>query len=162
MSDSTEQLNQLFRLHYRMLVGWCRKRLRPGIGDPEDLVHDAYIRCLSSWSAVRRSTHNDASYFIKSVQFVVLDAMRGQRRRVLRETAACRSFALHWPDPGADLTIGELVARLPPRQQAVCRAVLAGKSNDAIAMELDLTRSAIAVHLCRTRKVLRAAMNTPE
>jgi RNA polymerase sigma factor (sigma-70 family) len=149
------KLDDLFHRHYDALVAWCRRRVRPHVGEPEDFVHLAYLRCRRSWNEEHRSLHNEAAYLYRALRWVVLDALRRHARR------ACREAPLVDPSAAPDNTgtwpprlVAEALDALPPRQQQVCRAILAGKRLEVVRGELRLSPAALAVNLCRARATL--------
>lgn len=154
MQEEKALLNDVFERHYPELVSWARSRVRNHLGDPEDFVHLAYLRCSRRWSADARSKHHEAAYLFRALRWVVLDALRREVRERSRQ----------WPVARRDngfpgCSIRELVAReavmsLQGRQLEVCLALLSGQSVDDIRRDLDLSAGAVAVHLSRAKAAL--------
>lgn len=53
-------MDELFGRAYADLVTWCRRHVARRLGEPEDLVHQAYCRCRPLWSAARRSSGRES------------------------------------------------------------------------------------------------------
>lgn len=155
MSRPTAPLNEVFCRHYQALVAYCRARVRRDLGDPEDFVHLAYLRCSRRWNAARKSDCNEAAYLYQALRWVIIDALR----RRARERA--RPWLSAGPDDGPHwtvlhkLVVREAVTLLKGRQLQVCLALLAGRSDAQICSEMNLSAAALAVHTCRARASLR-------
>jgi len=151
MPQPTRLLNEVFNRHYQDLVAWCRGHVQHELGDPEEFVHTAYLRCRQCWSPQRKSARNEAAYLYRALRWVVVDALRRHGRQ------KCRTWVLPAPNTGTrwmvlhTLIAREAVSSLKGRQLQVCLALLAGKSDDQIRNELDLSRRALAVYICRAR-----------
>jgi len=151
MVHPSKPLDDVFGRHYHDLVDWCRRRVHRHLGDPEDFVHLAYIRCSRHWSAERNSNVNEAAYLYRALRWVIIDASRSwQRQRnrrwlPLRREGGIPWIALH------KLVAQEAVTSLKGKQLQVCTALLAGKGHAQIRRELNLTSGALAVYLCRAR-----------
>lgn len=154
MGHPSKHLDDVFRRHYHDLVDWCRRRVHQHLGDPEDFVHMAYLRCSRHWSAERNSNVNEAAYLYRALRWVIIDASRSwQRQRTrkwlpLRRESGLPWIALH------KLVAQEAVMSLKGRQLQVCLALLAGKGHAQIRRELNLTSGALSVYLCRAKASL--------
>ncbi len=154
MSRQIDPLNEIFDRYYQDLIRWCRSRVRQELGDPEDIVHSAYLRCRRRWSAAYKSNGNEAAYLYQALRWVILDAVR----KHIRERSRMRLIPRRGNEPLWEilhkLVAQEAVASLRGRQSQVCLAFLAGKSNAQICRELHLSAGAVAVHACRARATL--------
>jgi RNA polymerase sigma factor (sigma-70 family) len=152
---SLRSLNAAFDRHYASMVAWCRRRIRPDLGDPEEFVHQAYLRCRNRWKENLRSRHTDAKFLFQSLRWVVLDSLRSHRRRKAREAAQTpRPISDGRWAPARKLMAQEAVLSLSRRQRQVCLGILCGKSRQQIARELSLPDTAVAVHLSRAKGAL--------
>jgi RNA polymerase sigma factor (sigma-70 family) len=148
-----ESFNEVFARHYRRLVKWCGRRVPRDLADPEDIVHSAYLRCASQWSAARKSDHCEAGYLYRAVRWTILDTIRVHTRRKLARMGITPPSTPDTP-PWARLALGEALGALQGRQRQVCLAMLDGKSRAQICEELDLTSGALAVYIHRARNSL--------
>ncbi len=151
MQRPSETLNTVFRRHYQELVCWCRKRVPPHLGEPEDFVHSAYLRCSGHWSADRNSESGERAYLYRALRWVVIDAIRVWRReKVGDQRATVQGTGRRW---GVlhELAVREAVMGLSGKELQVCSARLAGKNDAQTRHELNLTPGALAVHICRLK-----------
>ena len=151
MRSDNRLLNDLFEQNYGILVAWCRSRNLGHLGDPEEFVHLAYLRCSRRWSAEHRSSHCELSYVYRALRWVMLDALRRRGRQrtsawpLRYETASGRATPLH------TATVREAVERLKGRPRQVCHSLMAGKDEERIGQELQISRNAVAVHVHRAK-----------
>jgi len=151
MSETTVLLDEVFCRHYDKMVAWCRSRVAADMEDPEDLVHSAYLRCSRCWSAELSSKGREAAYLYRALRWVLLDSLRARCRQKNRNCQGPRRrdkmpwIVLH------QLVAQEALMSLGGRQLQVCSALLEGKSEKQIRGELQLTRGALAVYICRAR-----------
>ena len=144
--------DRVFAEQYAGLVARTYRLLPPGVGEAEEFVHLAYVRCRSSWSTDRNSSHDQGAYFLRSIRWLVVDALRRRRREqeILRNAAEIRPHAA-----SADFTrtdaLDELQA-LPRRQRQLGKALLAGQTAKQIERRLGLSKAACAVGVSRLRK----------
>jgi DNA-directed RNA polymerase specialized sigma24 family protein len=149
-------MDAAFGRSYTRLISWCRRHVRRNLGDPEDFVHQAYLRSRRRWATARRSQHREEAYFFRALRWVVTDAMRKRARR--REGMAAYQPAAPASAAGP---VGELIAReavdaaLTPGERAVCSGLLAGRSRRQLCDALAVTPAALAVRACRARRKLR-------
>jgi DNA-directed RNA polymerase specialized sigma24 family protein len=149
-------IDRVFQQHYDHLVAWCRKRLRRNMDAPEDVVHQAYVRCVHSWKPGRGCPHRP-HYVYRALRWALLDMLRAYRRRAQRREAAdVAGCAAPFWSPDGWLAAQESLARLPRRQRALCDAVMNGQDCAQIERRLGLSANAQAVYLCRARAALEA------
>lgn len=149
--------DDLFSRHYPRLIAWCRRHVGRHLGEPEDFVHQAYLRCRRHWSAELRSPRHELAYLYRALRWTVSDAHR--RALHQRNLTRVRDKTMSHPSTA----IGELIAReavqaLPSRQRDVCLGLLAGKTLALVRAELGLSAGALAVHLSRARAKLLVAL----
>jgi len=155
MVGKSGSLNEVFERHYVAMIAWCRGHVQRRIGEPEEFVHLAYLRCHQRWSPSHQSSYNEASYLFRALRWVVLDACRKHVREMSRQHLPGR------PDGSAqEIVLRNVVAQeafglLRGKQLQVCQGVMAGKDEEQICRELKLSRGAYAVHLCRAHARLR-------
>ena len=154
MPQRLKAFNELFAKHYRHLTAWCRMHVQAQLGDPEDFVHLAYLRCIRRWSEESRSNGHEAAYLYRALRWVILDVVR----RHLREKRRAGDTLTRGNDT-PHVVLHQLIAEeaflsLSGRQLQVCLALLKGKSSGEIRRELNMTPGAIAVNLHRARRNL--------
>lgn len=154
-------IDELFDRYYPVLIAWCRRRVDPRLGDPEDFVHQAYLRCRQSWTPGRRSKIRPAAYLFRAVRSVVIDGFRSFARRTGQ--AVCLDASV--PDrraspPWETSFILDAVASLGGRPGQVCRALLQGQTPDEARRELGLSPNSFAVYLSRARAQLRKSLGS--
>jgi len=155
-----DTLNDLFLQCYPALIAWAKRHVPAYVGEPEDLVHLAYIRCCKRWVSGRGCQGREPAYLFRALRWVAMDAWRrhSRRNRGLREAFWQRADSAH--QPLGRLVFEEALASLTGRQHQVCRRLMAGKTETQICRELNLSRGALAVyvyrakhHLCRYLEV---------
>jgi RNA polymerase sigma factor (sigma-70 family) len=155
-----------FIRYYDGMVSWCRKRVRPHLGDPEEFVHRAYLRCRRRWSQPRRSPEHVAAYFYRALRWVVIDELRRNLRRRVRQLEREAETSSATASPIDSLSIQEAIDQLTARERAICRGFLAGKTEADLERELRLSPGAVAVHACRAqaklRRLLLSSASDPE
>ena len=161
MSSPTDCLNDVFSRHYEDLVRWCKGRVRPDLGDPEDFVHMAYLRCRKHWSRERQSREHEASYLYRALRCVIIDVLRSDLRAKSRTCGLHRSGNSLRCLPLRELVTQEALGILTGKQRQVCSALLAGTSTMQICKRLGLTPGALAVHLCRAKARLSDFLEIP-
>lgn len=139
----------LFADCYARLLAWCRAHAPRSLGEPEDFVHQTYLRCRRRWSADRASVGHGGAYLFRALRWVVADAARRAGRRP-RTTALTFATAAVDERPDRTLAARETLAALTPAELAVCRAHLDGDGGVR-----GRSAAAVAVHLCRARSKLR-------
>lgn len=149
-------MDTFFEGNYADLLSWCRRHVRPQLGDPEDFVHLAYLRCRQHWSSAQRSVHHGPAYFYRALRWVVADVIRGQQRQP-RTTVRMETVPLH---AIADIPIRELMARetmdvLTEKERAICLGFLQGRPEKQIRSDLKLSARTLAVHVCRAQSKMR-------
>jgi DNA-directed RNA polymerase specialized sigma24 family protein len=151
-------MDPIFERLYPALLAWCRRHVRREFGEPEDFVHQAYLRCRQRWSPARKSVAYEAAYFYRALRWVVADVIRRELRRcgpALADSLACPCI----PDsPLRELIAREALDRLPRRQRAVCLGLLQGKREDQLCAELRVSAPVLAVYLWRARRRLRQTL----
>jgi len=155
MEDS-HTLNSVFCRHYAVLVAWCGKQVRPEVGDPEEFVHLAYLRCRKTWRADRTSVNGrTAAYLFQALRWVVLDELRRFARRRARSSSVSPAPVCEnqWTQ-ARRLIVDEVLGLLPGGQRQVCLAMLTGKSQAQIASECGISPGAVAVRLSRAKMSL--------
>jgi RNA polymerase sigma factor (sigma-70 family) len=148
-----------FALHYETLIHWAKRVVPHGLGEPEDFVHLAYLRCRQTWRPVRKSACCEAAYFRRSIRWLVLDAVRQRQRRALhsrRYAEISPQFATtsDWPASFVE----EVMTRMPRRQREIGRALVGGKSLGEIQREMGLSPKALTVGVSRFRRLLVQTM----
>lgn len=152
------EFDQEFVRCYYPLVEYTRRRLPPGLGDAEDFVQQAYLRCRNGWSPCRASSYSAMSYFQQSIHWSLIDAVRRRcrdddRRRQYARTSPASS------SPAATITlVAEALFSLSPRLRLLGQLLMAGKSTSEIALELNISKTAYTVSHCRLRRALSSWM----
>lgn len=159
MTTSRKCLDDVFVQHYHELVAYSRRRVDMRMGDPEDFVHLAYIKCCRRWSPKRRSRYSDAAYLYRALRWVIIDAMRQHSRRAGMVTLfASSDIATESPTQLAHLVTREALDRLRGRERAVCESALRGHRAEQTCGDLRINSKALAVFLCRAKSALTAAL----
>lgn len=144
--------DRVFTEQYDRLVARTHRLLPRGLGDAEEYVHLAYVRCRSTWSTHRNSSHDQAAYFLRSIRWLVVDALRRRRR----ESALLHGAAETRPrTTSADFARTDALDELqclPRRQRQLGKALLAGKSAEQIERRFGLSKAARAVGVSRLRQ----------
>jgi RNA polymerase sigma factor (sigma-70 family) len=148
------QLNDQFTRHYRELLAWCQTHVQRRFGEPEDLVHAAYLRCSQRWSSDRQSKEHAVAFFYRALVWVVMDAFRREARQKANDPRRPPVSHVVWDEPLGHAIAHEALATLKGRQRQVCTALMAGQTNDQICGTLCLTPATLAVHICRARATL--------
>lgn len=152
------EFDQLFLRYYDLLIATTRRRLPPGLGEAEDFVHLAYLRCRKNWSAERQSLRSSIAYFARAVRWSLIDAVRRAQRHCRNHREYAR-VAPQWSIPQtARLQLGEALKTLSSRQRDLGLALIAGKTTTEIQAELNLSKSACAVGICRLRRSIERRM----
>lgn len=142
----------VFSEQYAGLVSRTDRILPPGLGDAEEFVHQAYLRCRQSWSSDASSSYDRGAYFIRSIRWLVTDALRRRRR----ETELLRIAAPTRPQSAAKdfsrAEVGDALEAMPRRQRELGNALLAGKTAEEIERQFGLSNAARAVGMSRLRK----------
>lgn len=148
----TSSFDHVFFAQYDNLVARAGRMLPHGLGDAEDYVHLAYLRCRASWSSEQCSSRNQGAYFLRSIRWLVLDALRRRRREaaLMEQAAAIRpQTAATDFSPAVALEAFKAMSR---RQRELGEALLAGKTAAEIEQQLGISKAAYAVGLSRLRK----------
>ncbi len=153
-----DRLNELFDVHYQELVHWCQRRLAGRNDEAEDVVQEAYLRCVRNWNTELRSRDREVAYLYRATRWALVDLLRRRQRADVRTTAydllPDRRECFTWQR----LVFDEAIERLPRRQRLVCRAMQAGVCMSKLASDMALTSAAIAVHRCRAKQALEEAL----
>lgn len=160
MVQATSDFHRLFCEYYPSLVQFCRLRLSKQAHEAEDIVHNAFLRCLRSWKASSVSGHSPAAYFYRAVRSEIIDHARSERRRKTREANAAngrRSIC-----PWERLLQEEALGALPARMRSLCTALSTQTNIEGISRELGLSTGALQVHKSRTLARLRANLRGGE
>jgi RNA polymerase sigma factor (sigma-70 family) len=161
-AQATTLFDGLFTRTYSDLLRWCRRHVHRSLGDPEDFVHQAYLRCRRCWSPQRQSLGHARAYFYRALHWVVADEVRrgtGPRRfHRLTEDARARTKE----SPVHALAAGEALSVLSPTERAVCSGFLKGQTAQQVQTDLQLSEAALAVHLCRARRKMREFLERAE
>jgi RNA polymerase sigma factor (sigma-70 family) len=159
MSTARITLNEVFDRHYVSLVAWCRKRVRRELGEPEELVHLAYVRCSRRWQAGSRSRHCEVAYLFRALRWVLCDLLRDRARRSALRLMNNQRELRRECSPLRWLVVKEAVLQLAGRERQICAALLAGKTLSEIEREMGLTRAALAVGLSRAKARLTRSLS---
>jgi hypothetical protein len=148
-------LDQLFAANYDHLIAWCRGLGPGGLSDAEDIVHGAYLRSRDGYQAPCSSSDRPLAYVRQAIRWELADHRRGELRRVRRERRLAQERQeWHELTPDGLVAATESVPALCAQQREVCLAILAGKRPDELSREFRLSKSALAVCLCRARRSL--------
>jgi DNA-directed RNA polymerase specialized sigma24 family protein len=159
MTTSRKCLDDVFVHHYHELVAYSRRRVDRRMGDPEDFVHLAYLKCRRRWSPTRRSQYSEVAYLYRALRWVIIDAIRQHSRRAEMVTLlASPDVATEPPVQLARLVTREAWDRLRGRERAVCESALQGHRAEQTCGELRINGKALAVYLCRAKAALTAAL----
>jgi len=154
-------MDTFFAGSYADLLAWCRRHVRPELGDPEDFVHQAYLRCRQRWSPTHRSAQHGSAYYYRALRWVVADVIRRQQRHP-GTTAPAELLPL----PGTtEVPVRELIARealeiLTEKERAICSGFLQGRPEKQIRSELKLSAQTLSVHVCRAQRKMRRFLET--
>lgn len=141
-------MDTAFARCYPMLVAWCRRHVPVYLGEPEDHVHQAYLRCRRSWRPETRLPRQEMAYFLRAVRWVVADSLRRRRRHpetvVTEEALPPRGGT----DPLREMLALEALTTLSPRERAVCAI-------GSQALVSTMSAGAHATHASRAKAKLR-------
>ncbi len=156
----THEFDRLFQAHYDVLLAWCRRRTRPEWGEPEDIVHQAYVRCRKRWVEGISTPGREVAYLYRGLRWVLQDAARADRRRrerrkLIAELASRRTEAAPLR---FDFLAGDVFEKLTPSERAVCWAYLHGQGSHEVSRDLGLSPGAVAAHSSRARQKLLTAL----
>jgi RNA polymerase sigma-70 factor (sigma-E family) len=133
--------------------------LTGNVHDADDLVQDALIRLRGAWTRVDRQD-DPTGYVRTTMARLHISAWRRRRREWLTsavpDTAVDDTRLATVGDGGADTTIWQLLAMLPPRQRAVIVLRYYERLTDEeIAETLGVTRGTIRSQAFRALEKLR-------
>ncbi|MCI0460530.1 MAG: sigma-70 family RNA polymerase sigma factor [Gemmataceae bacterium] len=149
-------MDPLFQRSYPQLLAWCRRHVRPDLGDPEDLVHEAYLLCRRHWSASKQSSHCGIAYFYRALRWVRANAVRRSQRPQLPGALGDSDDLPSSPEsPLGELIAREALSLLTGKQRDVCLGFLRGQRPHELRAELHLSPAALAVYACRAHRKLR-------
>jgi RNA polymerase sigma factor (sigma-70 family) len=143
------RFDEMFSRHYDALIAWCRKHTWRALGEPEDFVHAAYLRCRAHWSEAQHPAGRERAYLYRALRWVLIDALRKRRHQPRGGEAAELTAAEFGSSPLRQLVVKEAVARLSGHPGQVFRRLLAGQDEATIRQEMQLSLGALAV--CRSR-----------
>lgn len=162
MTDARSRLLAAYLEQRQDLVRFFTLRLRSA-PEAEDLVQDIYLRIQAA--EPRETVGNPGGYLYRLGSNLLLDRLRGERRRAAREgewRASHQSMMGADPvaeGPGADDAVAarmrleaivEVLRELPPQTQRVFRMhKFDGLSHSQVAEALGISRSAVEKH-CMT------------
>jgi RNA polymerase sigma factor (sigma-70 family) len=146
----------IVKRYRRPLLSVCRRMV------PEARAEDVLQQALlSAWRALRRGdqVHDVRAWLFRIVRNAALSNLRGAGAPELLDTLAAA------PNPQEEAERREVVnetleavARLPERQrQALLRIAVQGRSQDEVAAELGVSRTAVRQLVHRARVTLRSA-----
>lgn len=154
-----KRVEQWTRCHGKRLHDLARKWCRSPL-DPDDLVQDALERALRS---CRPPDTNEGAWLSRVMRNLFIDRVRQQAAR--REQLEHGVLATGVADDGAwwerlsEADVRAEVARLPPQQRTTFELfTFAGKSYDAIAEELGISKNTVGTRVLRARQALRAML----
>ena len=157
-------LDELFRVHGRMVLGLCRVLLR----DPHDAEDAAQQVFLSAHAAVLRGSRpRDAAPWLATI---ARNECRARIRMRMRQPLELPEIPSDLPDPlvvairAVDLdAIWSALASLPRRQRrAILMRELGGMSYHELGRALGVSHSAVESLLFRARQQLRATLTTAQ
>ena len=140
---------QLYETHGDALVLYARQFVG-GIGEAEDIVHDAFVRLFQKRK--NRRHPNPKALLFKSVRWTALDYLKSNQRREKRESTAATDLFEHQtiPFPGSEnedfaALISRLLFKLPDDQREVLILHLWGNLTfREIAEQLDISANTAA------------------
>lgn len=127
-----------------------------GPSDAEDIVVNAYVRCVTSrrWSGIE----NRRAYLYRAVLNEARSTQRASIRRHLRERASARREAIEVNTPRSEVL--EAVKSLSLRQRSVIFLTYwSDLDPGAIGKLLDISDGAVRRHLARARARLKEVLN---
>ncbi len=157
-------LDELFRVHGRMVLGLCRVLLR----DPHDAEDAAQQVFLSAHAAVLRGSRpRDAAPWLATI---ARNECRARIRMRMRQPLELPEISSDLPDPlvaairALDLdAVWSALAGLPRRQRrAILMRELGGMSYHELGRALGVSHSAVESLLFRARRQLRATLTTAQ
>jgi RNA polymerase sigma-70 factor (ECF subfamily) len=156
-----ERFAELYAAHFRPLVAFCRRQLG-GVGDPEELAQEAFLRAWASWD--RYAAARPFWPWVSTIaRRLCIDHGRRRRRALIRGVGPSGDLPPVEPDE-AILAVDEYtwardaMALLRPKQQRVLHLrEVDGWSYDRIASHEGVTVESVRGSLKRSREALRAA-----
>lgn len=153
-TTTVEDLDRQFAAARPGLVRLCGSLV--GVDDADDIVHDVYMIARQ-----RIDQLNDPAALVPWLKRIAVNRCYDRHRRIRRLTE--RLPLLHRASDGKrdrDLSLVELVERLPPRQRTVLVLHYAyGYSLHEIAELLSLNYANVRTIIARTRRTLLAEWN---
>jgi RNA polymerase sigma-70 factor (ECF subfamily) len=149
--EAAPSADELFRLNYAPLAGWCRRM----VGDDEvahDIAAEAFVRLLGRWSAVT----DPRAYLYTTALNIVRDRWRrGERERAALATTATAAATTAAPAPELRMLVEGLPKRL---QQVVTLHYFADLSVDSVARALGIAPGTVKRDLYDARAKLHALL----
>lgn len=153
--DAAVSRDELFAKYYGFMLAWCRRHASRGLGEPEDIVHTAYLRCHAGGRNRSPKVRFPAAYLLQLLRWVVLDELRSR----LRRRTVCGVVDPHRRHPLRNLPLeeqiaGEALTALRGMPRRICLELLSGKDKRRVIADLRLSANAYAVHLCRAKATI--------
>ncbi|MCA9124137.1 MAG: sigma-70 family RNA polymerase sigma factor [Planctomycetaceae bacterium] len=143
-----------FEHSYAHLVAYSRSHAGQ-LGDAEDFVHLAYLKCRKAWRRDRVSQQVGIAFFCRAIRWIIFDVARTRMRRDVRERLyRPRSNSERRSSQLDRLAAADAIQALKGRSRDVCIAILAGKDYVTIRRELGISEGALAVSISRARSEL--------
>ena len=146
---SPEAFGRLVEIHWDRLVRLARSVV--GELEAEDVVQDALI---VAWQSLPKLVQPDSfgSWITRIVFRRCLKKTRWKRLRLALEDAL---FPASHPDLDSELTLQQLLARLPPRQRAVLHLTVVEELSDSeVGTTLGIAPGSVRAHRLRARRTL--------
>jgi len=152
---STARFDEVFRLSYQRVLGYCLRRA------PEPIAHDATAEVFAiAWRRRRDLPDDDGAvaWLLAIARRVLANELRGQRRRN-RLAATVSTTGVDASADASDSSVTRAMAALLPDDQEVLRLVYWDDlSHTEIAQILDLSVNAVAVRVHRARTRVKARL----
>lgn len=155
-------LERIYREHADRVFGLCL-RMSGDRHRATELAQDVFVRAWEKLDLLRPETDAGA-WLWRLATRVVLNALRGERRRLARvapvaELAPLERVALETPLPVRRLSIDAAIARLPEKARAVYLLCdVEGFSSPEAAEALGIAEGTVRAHLHRARALMREAL----
>jgi RNA polymerase sigma-70 factor (ECF subfamily) len=132
--------------------------------DPDDLVHDAFVKALEHATHFRHASQ-PATWLHRITQNTCVDHWRKRRRRPEEQPLDPGELAshAHTPIPGDALMVRRALQRLSAGDRALCiRRFVVGYSYEELAAELRIPVGTAKSRVSIARRRLRRLVENPE
>jgi RNA polymerase sigma-70 factor (ECF subfamily) len=155
---SDEAFAEIFRAYHGRVFA-VAYRLLGSAAEAEDIAQEVFLRLYLHPLAGGRE-HNLAGWLLRVATNLAYNALRGRRRREVRESQADVSFVEQaesgpGPDPELGERVREALAALPERQVQLLLLRQAGLSYAELAAALGVAPGSVGTLLARAERAFR-------